>query len=129
MERGVHEIADADASSVEREFRRQGWKVFVLPRGINDRESFFRAVRSTVPLDPPVLSDWNWDALSDSLWYGLHSLEETRVAILWPGSKKMAQSEPGEFDIARYILEDVAQTIGNPEFTAGEPKDLFVGLT
>jgi hypothetical protein len=50
------------------EFRDAGWLVFGLPAGIADRAGFFTAIKSVMPLDPPLMGGRSWDALSDSLW-------------------------------------------------------------
>ncbi len=125
---GLHDMTHAEPDVLAAELREAGWKVFVLPRGISDRESFFRGVREVAPLDPPVLGDRKWDALSDSLWNGLDSLDEGRIAIIWPESTTLARVAPDDFIVAQDILAKIAVSLGSVTATVNEPKEVFVGL-
>lgn len=127
-ERGLHYMTIVDIDATRRELEASGWRVLVLPEGITDRRSFFDGVRSRIPLDPPVLGDRKWDALSDSLWSGLDSLDADRIAIIWPESRTMAELAPDDFDIARTILADVTASLADAEATAGEPKEVTAML-
>lgn len=115
-ESGLQDMPNADAESVRRELERQGWLVFVLPEGMTDGWAFIRGVKATVPLNPPLVSDNNWNALSDSLFSGIDVLDAERVALIWPGSKRMAELDPEAFSSAREILEDNARLLANTEF-------------
>lgn len=90
------------------------------------REAFFDAVRSTLPLDPPLISSRSWDALSDSLWEGIRSLDANRVVILWPDSPLFSERAPHEFDIATSVLADVARSLADPEATRGRPVEVSI---
>jgi hypothetical protein len=125
---GVHDLTGSDVATLAGELREAGRKVFILPLGIADRESFFRGVRQAVPLDPPVLSDSNWDALSDSIWNGLDSLDESRVAIVWPESQTMAQVAPDDYVVAQEILANITKSLASAKATVGRPKDVIVCL-
>jgi hypothetical protein len=127
--RGLYRAPIPDIDATHDELQALGWRVFVLPKGITDRRSFFEAVRSSLPLDPPVLGDQKWDALSDSLWSGLDRLETDRIALIWPASTTMAEAAPDEFEIARVILENIAGSLGDPEDTAGKPKQFMALLS
>ena len=93
-----------------------------------DCASFFDAVRASLPLNPPILSSDNWDALSDSIWNGLDELNTGRVLIVWSDSDHMKDS-PEDFQMALYVLEDVIEGLASPEFTQGKPKDVTVLLS
>lgn len=58
--------------------------VFDIERIIHNKGDLFEVARDSLPQDPPlsVFSN-NWDGLSDSLWGGLHELEDSRVLIVF----------------------------------------------
>lgn len=76
-----------------------------------------------------MASDWNWDALSDSLFGGLHSLKEEGILLVWANSDVMARATPADFRLAERVLDDVAQLLGDPKATAGRPKPVSIVLT
>lgn len=97
-----------------------GWRVYLVPDGIDGKEQFFDAVVATFPLDPPLerMGD-SWDALADSLWGGLDALPETQVAILWPDPLTLADGDPAAYEIAMSILADLTQSLRNPDLLGG----------
>ena len=113
----------AKASVLVEDLRARGFLVFSLPSGIVDKSSFFDAIRSCLPLDPPVVSNRSWDALSDSLWEGLSELAENRIAIVWP-TEEVAAAE--DMKIAMGVLDQVARLLADPVATVGKPKELVV---
>lgn len=130
VNRGVHEVSDADVTEILAEAARQGHPVFRLStEGQTDKEAFFGAVRRTLPLDPPLgMARMVWDALSDSVWGGLHALNSPRVVIVWPDARPTANTQ-GDFQTALNILGDVAATLAEPRFTSGRPTMLAVYVT
>ncbi|MET9630548.1 hypothetical protein ABZX92_24060 [Lentzea sp. NPDC006480] len=52
--------------------------------GTPDRESFFTAVRSTLPQDPVLVSSRSWDALVDSVRNGIGDARGNRHVVVWP---------------------------------------------
>jgi hypothetical protein len=110
------------------DFEASGWRVFVLPHGISDRASFFGGVRTACPLDPPLIGDRVWDALSDSLWSGLDAVDDGKIAIIWPDSTLMARLAPEEFSIAQDILADITESLADNKATVGHPKQVAVLL-
>jgi Barstar (barnase inhibitor) len=90
------------------------------------REAFFDAVRSALPLDPPLMSARSWEALSDSLWEGIRSLGSKHVVALWPDSSLFSEGAPCEFDIATSVLADVARSLADPEATRGRPVEMSI---
>ena len=91
-----------------------GFAVFALPSGIRDRQAFFDGVRTALPLDPPVQSDWNLDALEDSLWVGLGSSEVDRLAIVWPDVAEMVLQDEREFNMLLDTVVAVADILAHP---------------
>ena len=126
--RGLHTIPGFDVCERTRELAARSWQVFILPSSIKDTKSFFDGIRAVVPLDPPVLSDDNWDALSDSLWGGLDRLDAEKIAIVWPGSAQMANAQPEAFGIARSILSSLTNSLADPDATLGNEKQVLVVL-
>ncbi|KUH40741.1 MULTISPECIES: barstar family protein [Streptomyces] len=88
--------------------------------------AFFDAVRHTLPLDPPVVGSGSWDALSDSLWEGIHTLHRRRVALLWRDATAFRDGSPEDFRIAVAVLADVVETLADPTATVGRPTDVCV---
>jgi hypothetical protein len=124
---GLKRTGAVDAESIRREGEQAGYTTFVLPeKGIVDQASFFEAVRTTLPLDPPIVSSRSWDALSDSLWEGLYTHPARRIAILWLGTRGMATSAPAELEIALSVLAHVAKQLGDPRATCEDPKEVAV---
>lgn len=94
----------------------------------DDRASFFDAVRATLPLDPPFVGSYSWDALSDSIWGGLDGLETHRILKIWSNSDQLKES-PKDFEFALSVLRQVTKTIASEELIAGSPKEVTVLLT
>lgn len=113
--------------TTRRQAERAGYAIFVLPsEGISDRASLFDAVRATFPLDPPLIGSRSWDALSDSLWEGLHEHHARRILILWPSTRAIATAASADFEMALNVLEDVASSLADPRATRDSPKEVAV---
>ncbi|MFF0434182.1 barstar family protein [Streptomyces sp. NPDC004327] len=126
IDRGLHEVSGADIPGVLDEAARQGVPVFTLSTaGRTDQEAFFGAVRESLPLDPPLGPRMVWDALSDSLWGGLHELKSPRAVIVWPDARPVAGAE-GDFWIALDVLRDVAESLAEDRYTSGRPTRVSV---
>jgi hypothetical protein len=120
-------VATLDVEAALREAKQAGHATFLLPAtGIVDRASFFDAARATFPLDPPIIGSRSWDALSDSLWEGLHEHPARKIAILWPGARSTAGSASSEFEIALNVLADVASLLADPLATQGGTKEVAI---
>ncbi|MEU4679097.1 barstar family protein [Micromonospora sp. NPDC023737] len=104
-----------------------GIPIFSLPsRAGAGREAFFDAVRAALPLDPPLLGNRSWDALSDSLFGGLLALGADRILLVWTNAARMVAVSPDEADTAMAVLADVAAMLAEPKFTQGRPVSLAV---
>lgn len=115
------------ADEIKQNAVRRNIPVYVISTGKQvGREAFFDAVRSALPMDPPLVSSRSWDALSDSLWEGIRSLGANRVAVLWPDSSFFSEEAPREFEIATSVLADVAQSLADPKATRGRPVELSI---
>lgn len=124
---GINRVDNLDANAIRREAEQAGYTVFVLPKdSIKDVDTFFNAVRATFPLDPPLISSKSWDALSDSLWEGLHTYSAQRITILWPKATRMASSAPAEFKTALSVFTQISNLLADPRATCGNPKELAV---
>jgi hypothetical protein len=124
---GLTRTGSVDAAALRRDAERAGYTTLMLPeQGIVDKASFFEAVRSTLPQDPPLGIYDNWDALSDSLSGGLYEHPDQRIAILWLGTQHMATSAPADFAVAVDILGGVAYQLSDPRTTGGETKEVAV---
>ncbi|MFE1365628.1 barstar family protein [Streptomyces anulatus] len=126
IERGLHEVSVADIAGVLDEAARQGIPVFILrTAGRTDKEAFFAAVQGALRLDPALGPRMVWDALSDSVWGGLHELKSPHVVIVWPDARPVAGAE-GDFWIALSILRDVADSLAEARYTGGRPTQVSV---
>ncbi|MEV8050594.1 barstar family protein [Streptomyces bacillaris] len=127
IDRGFHEVSGADIPGILDEAARQGVPVFTLSTaGRTGREAFFGAVREALPLDPPLGTfRMVWDALSDSVWGGLHELKSPRVVIVWPEARPVAGAE-GDFRTALSVLRDVAASLAEARDTGGRPTQVAV---
>lgn len=116
------EIEAATASA-----RMRGIRVYSLSTGVGGgRDAFFDAVRATLPLDPPLISNHSWDALSDSVFGGLYALGAGRVLLIWADAAEMAAADPSEASIAMEVLADVAATLAEPQHTQDRPTSVTV---
>ena len=124
---GIARTAQFDVQAVRCRASEAGYATFVLPAdGVVDRESFFHAIRATLPLDPPLTGSRSWDAMSDSLWEGLYALPDRQIAILWPNARLMASAASSDFQMALNVLTDVVNLLANRRATNGSPKDVSV---
>lgn len=126
---GVYEVSPSEAELLTAEATAIGATVYKLQGDeVVDRDSFFDAVRTTLPLSPPIVSNYSWDALSDSMWSGLDELESSRILIVWSNSNRLKES-PIDLDIAVDIFRDITESIASIELTDGNPKEVTVLLT
>jgi hypothetical protein len=122
---GLARLASFDVKTTAVGLSASRYRVLTLPANIIDKATFFAAARATLPL-VPALADDKWDALDDSLFEGLLELPEDRVAILWSGAKEMRAKEPDAFSAAIQVLENVARSLLDGNYTLGPPKSVLV---
>lgn len=127
---GVHEVTGVGADLAAAEAEAAGARVFELvTTDASDRADFFDAVRAALPLDPPLTQSTNWNALADSLWNGIDSLDDQTIVITWRGAADLRVRSPRDFAMAMAVLGDVASSLGSWEHTNGEPKEVCVYVT
>ncbi|MCX7748961.1 MAG: barstar family protein [Clostridia bacterium] len=80
---------------------------------IYDSKTFFKAVKDSLPFDPPISGKVNWDAFSDSLWEGIMNLENQKVAIVWTKAENMLNYGLGGLIDAIRALTDVSTSLYN----------------
>lgn len=97
---------------------------------ISDAESFFASIIATLPLDPPLSGKVNWDAFSDSLWYGMDGIAKIvpHIAIIWKNAENMMRHDFTAFQTAIACFEDVASTVATDEYGVEKPVKLRVFL-
>jgi hypothetical protein len=127
LQPGLIMVGAAHLDSIVQAAKLEHVPVYVLPNaGVVDRASFFDAIRATLPLDPPIQSARSWDALSDSLWVGLDTLDADQVLIVWPNAAAMIPASRMEYDQALTVLADVATSLADPKLTQGKPKQVSI---
>jgi hypothetical protein len=127
FQQGIQVMREIAVSHLVSEGQRAGFHAYVLSSpAVLDRESFFLAIRSCLPLDPPILGTDNWDALQDSIWSGLDEAPDKKVLIVLPSSASFEKNAPGDFETACDVLAKVAEQLADPVATVGAPKILAV---
>lgn len=121
----------ADAFSVAVQLESSGFTLFELPDDISNRQTFVDAVRTSLPLDPALGPNLNWDGLTDSVFGGLMSTKAAEIVILWPDGSLMRETDPDEFGKAVESLLDAANAAARQGELWGRPVDarIVVGLT
>ncbi|GAA4305403.1 barstar family protein [Actinomadura luteofluorescens] len=125
---GVTAVDHAEAAGLVRTARDEGAIVHLLA-GAVDRTTFFEAVRSTFPLDPPLSSSHVWDALEDSLWEGLLQTGHRTQVIVWPDASAFQTAAPNDYATAIQVLTAVSQALADREATVGNPVTLSIFVT
>lgn len=131
MEGPVHHLAADDASNVAVEAARWGALILRLGTvGATSMTGFFACVRDQLPLDPPLhgppLGTNSWDAMADSLWEGIFQLEARNVFLVWEGSASLRDAAPSECEQAEDVFEQIARTLADDAYTAGQPRNLQI---
>lgn len=68
------------------------YRVFILDGAeVTDQASFFAKVCEQLPQDPELGGYPKWDALVDSVWGGLATLQEERIALVWTHTDRMLE--------------------------------------
>lgn len=127
FESGLTWVRGDEMHSLASSVARQGYRVYsITTAGGSGRAAFFNAVRAALPLDPPVLSSRSLDALSDSLWGGIYSTDDQKIAIIWEDSSRFFEDTPEDFEGACSVLTEVTEALADRTFTAGQPKQVRV---
>ncbi|GAA4897232.1 barstar (barnase inhibitor) [Stackebrandtia albiflava] len=127
LEIGVTLSGADDAAASMREAVDESFRVFPLEvRPESGVAGFFAAVRRGLPLDPPLHSDRGWDALADSLWEGLHSIDSGRVLIHWRKATGFRDTCPEVFDMCLEVLGNTAASLADRRATGGRTTHVTV---
>ncbi|MER5804921.1 MULTISPECIES: barstar family protein [Streptomyces] len=127
FESGLTWVRGDEMCSLASSIAQQGYRVYSITTADGSgRAAFFNAVRAALPLDPPVVSSRSLDALSDSLWGGIQSTDDQKIAIIWEDSSRFFEGSPEEFEDACSVLAEVAESLADRTFTAGQPKQVRV---
>ncbi|WP_326560011.1 barstar family protein [Micromonospora sp. NBC_01796] len=119
---GVMAVAASEIEAATASARMQGMRVYSLSTGAGGgRDAFFDAVRATLPLDPPLASNYSWDALADSIFGGLVILDVDRVLVVWTDAAEMTAAAPVDADTAASVLVQTAADLAEPRYTQGHP--------
>ena len=124
-EMGCHIVSAAEAKKTASEYERDGWRVFRLPRFMSSALEFFEGVRLVLPLNPPLQSNGNWNALADSLWEGIDNLGSGKVLIVWPDAGLIEDAFPDDNRAIMQIFTDLCDTLATSEYT-DSPKKVLV---
>jgi hypothetical protein len=124
---GVHNREDVPEDILLAALRADGWPTYVLPGAPHDWDSFVVSIREVLPLDPPIARGV-WDAVKDSLWEGLDQLNVEKVAIVWPESKRMRQSEGDGYSRAVDLFTLLVFELADRKYTVDHVTRLLVLL-
>ena len=122
---GIIRVANADMSTIIREAHTQRISTYTLTN-VTNRDSFFNAVRTTLPLDPGLSTNRSWDALIDSLSCGLLLNRARDFLIAWPHEEMWDQDALDDCDTARQVLEDIVAHVSRYPHRSGQTKRLTV---
>lgn len=127
---GVSNIDPEDVDRFMSEAAREGAATYSFStKGATGRAAFFDAIRHTLPLDPPLVGCRSWDALSDSLWSGLHEAPDNSIAIFWTDSSDFKDATSSDYSIALEILKDITGSLTDQSITNGRPKQVSVYIS
>jgi hypothetical protein len=90
----------------------------------SDAESFFRAVIRALPLDPPLSGKVHWDALADSLFYGLIEGPAKNIQIYWQSPGVFFKNDLESFSLALRCLSEVGRLLADRDPTCGNIKNM-----
>lgn len=89
---------------------------------------FFYWIKTTMPQDPPLSGRINFDALVDSLWGGLESSGESKIAVIWIDVNKFMDCEDNRFDLLCECFEELSTTLRLESYGVEQPVMLNVIL-
>ena len=76
---------------------------------VTDKLSLRVRLQATCHNRPIEVALNNWESLTDSVWRGLASLDNTRFPIIWTNAQNMLESSLGDLLTAIVCLTDLAQ--------------------
>jgi hypothetical protein len=118
---GVSMIDAAQVADLKAAVESAGIDAFNLTTAkVTNKPGFFEAMRSALPMDPPIgIVRPSWDALDDSLWGGIDALDVPRVAIFWTDSIALREADPETYTNALRTFSDVTESLMDLHATVG----------
>lgn len=108
----------------------QGACAYMLSDSIVSKEMFLRSACDVLPFDPPIDEYCNsWDAFSDSLWGGFHSLEMPNIVVFWPNSEMLKKADHEAYAQITGIFDFISKTIRDPKYGNGRIKNFLALLS
>ncbi|HHJ14476.1 MAG TPA: hypothetical protein ENJ79_08910 [Gammaproteobacteria bacterium] len=95
---------------------------------VSDRNTLFKCLCAALPMNPLIHSDRSWDALSDSLWGGLHDVRKDKVLIILRGAKNLKSHLSKEYQKVIEIFGDVANTLTKKQYAGEKVKSVSIFL-
>ena len=103
------------------EYKKNGYAIYLVDLKKSTKTSdMFLAIKSSVPLDPPLVKDGNFDALSDSLFGGVSIDESVNICLIFKQLSLFKKISKGTYDVMIEILND------NLSYLRGEGKNVVV---
>ena len=105
-------VSADEHDSVKEALVMSGFTVFELPNDcISDLETFFHAVVSVVPNDPPLSGRPNGDAFLDSVWEGFRQLGVDKIAIFWNSADMMLNGGVQDLIMISDLFQEIARAL------------------
>lgn len=93
-------------------FEEKGYSVLnINDREINSIQSFFKYISNYLPLDPPISGQIHFDALEDSLFDGLVSLNSSNIVIIWENADTMFNNDINSMIKVIVMFNDVMRSL------------------
>lgn len=99
---------DEDAvGKIIEEYKENGYTVYLVDlKRSTEISDLFLAIKSIVPLDPPLVKNGNFDALSDSLFGGVSTEENLNICLVFEQLSLFKKINKFTYDIMMEILND-----------------------
>lgn len=111
-----------DVDIVKTFIKEMGYQIFNIDgTKITTIEEFFIWVKNELPQDPPLSGKVNFDAFVDSLWGGIDSFGEEKIAIIWTNPTKIMNLDKGKFKTLIACLEELSRTLTLEEYGVEKP--------
>jgi hypothetical protein len=124
---GVHERKGVGIAALLATLKGEEWPTFTLAGSPASWDDFVASIRAVLPLNPPV-ERGKWQAVYDSLWESIHRLNVEKVAIVWPGSDRLRDSDPPAYESAIELFTDLVFGLADQKFTVDHVTRVLVLL-
>lgn len=106
LKSGLFYSTNEEAKELLTQAKNEGFAVFLI-RNSKSKQEFIANARKAFPLDPPLESNDNWDALSDSLWGGLDGCGAGKIFILWSDSNSLYLGCQKSYSAIKDIFDNI----------------------